>query len=75
MPLLAFTRGDGEETVLCAFNAGDEPASFSAQLPGTPEALLGWVHLEQEEADGPMAVTVPPRSGAALLLPGDATAD
>ena len=69
-PLLAFLRWDGEERVLCAFNAGEEPVPLNPGLGGTLIPLLGRAHVDQGE-DGPSLV-VPPRSGAAFLAgPGE----
>ena len=65
-PLLAFLREDESETVLCACNAGEAPASFDLSLPGVPVPLLGRAHVEREEES--LHITVPPRSGVAILL-------
>ena len=65
-PLLAFTRSDGEETVLCVCNAGEETVPMKPELSGTLVPLLGRAHVDQEE-DGP-ALIVPPRSGAVFLV-------
>ena len=65
-PLLAFLREDREETVLCACNAGEEPASFDLETERVPVPLLGRAHVEREEDQ--LRITVPPRSGVAIRL-------
>ena len=76
--LLVFARSDEMETVLCACNAGEQPAAFLLDFPVT--ALVGACTVtEQEEG---FALTLPPRSAAVLLkeaespcAPRGATAD
>ena len=65
-PLLAFARSDGQETLLCAFNAGEDHQALRA--PGLrvhPEPLLGRAHVQEDE-DG-LKLVLPPQSGAAFL--------
>ena len=79
-PVLAFLRTAEEESVLCAFNAGEEPEAFLAELPGETQQLLGRAHVERDEEG--LTITVPPQSGVALKIcpetpchPEDAIAD
>ncbi|MCI8423527.1 MAG: DUF3459 domain-containing protein [Lawsonibacter sp.] len=66
-PLLAFTRSDGKETVLCAFNAGDEAAALELPYPRlTP--LLGWTHMDLWEES--TTLVLPSRSGAVFQVEG-----
>ena len=60
-PLLAFLRQEGEELLLCAFNAGDTPQPMVLELEGILEPVLGRAHVEA--ADGAVTLTVPPQSG------------
>ena len=76
--LLAFSRRDGPETVLCACNAGEQPQTCLLDFPATP--LLGDSTVEPREEG--YALTLPPRSAAVLLkgretpcAPMGATAD
>ena len=61
--LLAFSRRDGQETVLCACNAGEQPQTCLLDFPVTP--LLGDCTVETREEG--FALTLPPRSAAVLL--------
>ena len=64
-PLLAFTRSDGKETVLCAFNASEEPLRLSLGVfDGRLTALLGRASVAVTEEETSMVV--PPRSGVAF---------
>ncbi len=66
-PLLAFARADDGEEVLCVCNAGDGPVTLP--LPGnTASVLVGSPALAPLEEDEGVQITLPPRSGAALLL-------
>ena len=66
-PLLAFARADDGEEVLCVCNAGDGPVTLP--LPGnTASILVGSPALAPLEEDEGVQITLPPRSGAALLL-------
>ena len=66
-PLLAFARADDGEEVLCVCNAGDGPVALP--LPGnTASVLVGSPALAPLEEDEGVQITLPPRSGAALLL-------
>jgi len=65
--VLAFTRSVQEETLLCAFNAGDEPARLPVGAALRP--LLGQAVLKEG------ALILPPRSGSILALEQTATAD
>ena len=76
--LLVFSRRDGQETVLCACNAGEQPQTCLLDFPATP--LLGDCAVEPREEG--FALTLPPRSAAVLLKeagipcgPKGATAD
>lgn len=64
-PLLAFTRRDGGEMVLCAFNAGEEPEKLELPWPGDLTPLLGRAHVDRE--DDSLTLIIPPQSGAAFL--------
>jgi len=80
-PLLAFTRRSGEETLLCAFNAGEDAEAMDTSLFGELEPILGHAHMDRTEEG--LSLVMPPRSGAVFLLreaenpcaPRDATAD
>ena len=66
-PLLAFARADDGEELLCACNAGDAPVTLP--LPGkTASPLVGSPALSPLEEDEGVQITLPPRSGAALLM-------
>ena len=66
-PLLAFARADDGEEILCVCNAGDGPVTLP--LPGnTASVLVGSPALSPLEEDEGVQITLPPRSGAALLL-------
>ena len=66
-PLLAFARADDGEEILCVCNAGDGPVTLP--LPGnTASILVGSPALSPLEEDEGVQITLPPRSGAALLL-------
>ena len=66
-PLLAFARADDGEEILCVCNAGDGPVTLP--LPGnTASVLVGSPALAPLEEDKGVQITLPPRSGAALLL-------
>ena len=66
-PLLAFARADDGEEILCVCNAGDAPVTLP--LPGnTASILVGSPALAPLEEDEGVQITLPPRSGAALLL-------
>ena len=75
--LLVFSRGDGQETLLCACNAGEQPQTCLLDFPATP--LLGDSAVEPREEG--YALTLLPRSAAVLLrsetpcAPMGATAD
>ncbi|MCI8303909.1 MAG: DUF3459 domain-containing protein [Lawsonibacter sp.] len=64
-PLLAFLREAEGERLLCAFNAGDEPRTLTADV-GRLFLLLGQAELTQEEEL--YTVTLPPRSGAVFVV-------
>ncbi len=64
--VLAFTRSHGEETLLCAFNAGDNPARLCVPGHKMPESLIGqadWYTMPRG-----LNVTLPPRSGSIWKL-------
>ena len=66
-PLLAFARADDGEELLCVCNAGDTPVTLP--LPGkTASPLAGSPALSPLEEDEGVQITLPPRSGAALLM-------
>ena len=66
-PLLAFARADDGEEILSVCNAGDGPVTLP--LPGnTASVLVGSPALAPLEEDEGVQITLPPRSGAALLL-------
>ena len=66
-PLLAFARADDGEEILCVCNAGDGPVTLP--LPGnTARVLVGSPALAPLEEDEGVQITLPPRSGAALLM-------
>ena len=65
-PLLAFFRQEGEELLLCAFNAGEDPQPMALELEGVPEPVLGRAHIEEE--DGAFTLTIPPRSGVVCAV-------
>ena len=66
-PLLAFARADDGEEILCVCNAGDGPVTLP--LPGnTASVLAGSPALSPLEEDEGVQITLPPRSGAALLM-------
>lgn len=66
-PLLAFARADDGEELLCVCNAGDTPVTLP--LPGkTASPLVGSPALSPLEEDEGIQITLPPRSGAALLM-------
>ena len=66
-PLLAFARADDGEEILCVCNAGDGPVTLP--LPGnTASPLAGSPALSPLEEDEGIQITLPPRSGAALLM-------
>ena len=66
-PLLAFARADDGEEILCVCNAGDAPVTLP--LPGkTASPLAGSPALSPLEEDEGVQITLPPRSGAALLM-------
>ena len=66
-PLLAFARADDGEEILCVCNAGDGPVTLP--LPGnTASVLVGSPALAPLEEDEGVQITLPPRSGAALLM-------
>ena len=66
-PLLAFARADDGEELLCVCNAGDAPVTLP--LPGkTASPLAGSPALSPLEEDEGIQITLPPRSGAALLM-------
>ena len=66
-PLLAFARADDGEELLCVCNAGDAPVPLP--LPGkTASPLAGSPALSPLEEDEGVQITLPPRSGAALLM-------
>ena len=75
--VLAFTRTWEEDTVLCACNAGAQPAACLLDFPAA--VLLGDCTVEEGEEG--YALTLPPRSAAVLLrsetpcAPMGATAD
>lgn len=65
-PVLAFTRRDKQETVLCAFNNSEEPQRLELGAIGALEPLLGRAHVDVGE--GGTVMTVPPQSGAAFRV-------
>ena len=75
--LLVFSRRDGQETILCACNAGEQPQTCLLDFPAT--LLLGDCTVEPREEC--YVLTLPPRSAAVLLrsetpcAPMGATAD
>jgi len=64
--LLAFTRSWGEETLLCAFNAGEDAETLDTGLFGELEPILGHAHMDRTEEG--LSLVMPPRSGVAFLL-------
>ena len=64
--LLAFTRTDDRETVLCVVNAGEEPARLELKLTGALTVLLG--RADEEVTQEGRALLVPPRCAAAVQV-------
>lgn len=65
-PLLAFTRSLGEETILAAFNAGNDPVELRLEDEERIELLLGAARF-QISAQGHV-LTLPPHTGSLLRL-------
>ena len=59
-PLLIFERQDGDARLLCAFNLGHEPASWSAPV--------GAALIEAVNVDGPLGGSLPPLAGVVVSL-------
>jgi glycosidase len=59
--LLAFTRSDGAETLVCTFNAGDRPARMTIPLDRPLRPLLGQAQCHKTERG--QRLDLPPRSG------------
>ncbi len=59
--VLAFTRTAEDETLLCAFNAGDKPARLAIPGEVPPQILIG--QAEFSCTDQGQAVYLPPRMG------------
>ena len=65
-PLLAFTRSLEEETILAAFNAGNDPVELRLEDEERIELLLGAARF-QISAQGHV-LTLPPHTGSLLRL-------
>ena len=59
-PLLIFERQEGDARLLCAFNLGHEPASWSAPA--------GAVLIEAVNVEGPLGGSLPPLAGVVVSL-------
>ena len=64
--MLAFTRTDGDETVLCVFNAGDEAETRKLELSGKLTTLLG--RARESVGEEGRALMLYPRSGAVFRV-------
>ena len=64
--LLAFLRRDATETILCAFNAGEEAENLTLPLTDPLTPLLGRAGVTADE-DG-VTLQLPPRSGVAFRV-------
>ena len=64
--LLAFLRRDTNETILCAFNAGEEAENLTLPLTDPLTPLLGRAGVTADE-DG-VTLQLPPRSGVAFRV-------
>jgi len=64
--LLAFTRTWGEETLLCAFNAEDEPVRLPLDQDLRLTRLLGTAELSPSRWG--QALLLPPRSGCVFAV-------
>ena len=62
--LLAFSRVQGRDHVLVAFNAGEEEQKLELPLEGSVKVLLGEGTVQPGEES--VVLTLPPRSGTAL---------
>ena len=59
-PLLIFERQEGDARLLCAFNLGHEPASWSGPA--------GAVLIEAVNVEGPLGGSLPPLAGVVVSL-------
>lgn len=64
--LLSFTRSWEGETLLCAFNAGDDPERLPLPGPEDMEQLIGSAELQDDEQT--RWLLLPPRSGSIWRL-------
>jgi len=64
--LLAFQRRDEKETILCAFNAGEEPDTLELELTRALVPLLGRANVTVDE--DVTSMVIPPRAGVAFLV-------
>lgn len=65
-PLLAFTRQEGAEHLLCAFNASGTPQTMALELEEAPRLILGQAESKLDEEG--FFLTLPPHAGALLAL-------
>ena len=65
-PLLAFTRTCGEETILAAFNTGDQTAALRLEDGERVQLLLGAARFQS--APQGHTLTLPPRTGSLMRL-------
>ena len=65
-PLLAFTRTFGEETILAAFNTGDQTAALRLEDGERVQLLLGAARFQS--APQGHTLTLPPRTGSLMRL-------
>ena len=65
-PLLAFVRQEGEERLLCIFNASENPQAMFLEGERQPRPVLGRAGVEG--AENGFSITVPPQSGVLMEL-------
>lgn len=65
-PLLAFTRACGEETILAAFNTGNQTAALRLEDGERVQLLLGAARFQS--APQGHTLTLPPRTGSLMRL-------
>ena len=65
-PVLAFTRTQGEETILAVFNTGSEEATLRLRENEEAQLLLGSARFHTEP-EGPL-LTLQPRTGSLLQI-------
>ena len=65
-PLLAFVRQEGEERLLCIFNASENPQAMFLEGERQARPVLGRAGVEG--AENGFSITVPPQSGVLMEL-------